>query len=94
MPYMMDRLTGVRCISRITCQCAGIFPNHSTPESFIGTLGSNPFVTAWVMRACLFSWSSSISRSFFWMSWSMAAVLRSRKRRCRVARLVAGSGSV
>ena len=51
--------------SRFTSQWAGISPNHSTPESFIGALGSRPRVTARVMRAARFSWSSSISRSFF-----------------------------
>ena len=40
---------------RRTFQCAGICPTHSTPESFIGTLGSSPLVTAWLMRAVRFS---------------------------------------
>ncbi len=44
----------------------------------MGTLGSRPLVTARVMRAARFSWSSSISRSFFATSPSILAVSRSR----------------
>ena len=62
-----------------TSQCAGISPSHSTPESFMGTFGSRLLVTARVMRAVRFSWSSSISRSFFATSASILAVSRSRK---------------
>ena len=36
--------------SRFTSQCAGISPSHATPESRIGTLGSSPFVTAWLIE--------------------------------------------
>ena len=54
----------------------------------MGTFGSRPLVTAWVMRAVRFSWSSSISRSFFATSASILAVSRSRTQRWRVARLL------
>ena len=48
----------------------------------MGTLGSRPLVTARVMRAARFSWSSSISRSFFATSPSILAVSWSRRPRC------------
>ena len=50
----------------------------ATPESFMGTFGSRPLVTARVMRAARFSWSRAISRSFFATSASIFAVSRSR----------------
>ena len=50
---------------RVCSQCAGTSPNHSTPESFIGTFGSRPLVTAWEITAWRFSLSSSIIRSCF-----------------------------
>ena len=42
-------------VSFFTFQCDGISPSHSTPESFMGTFGSRPLVTARVMRAARFS---------------------------------------
>ena len=55
MPYMIFRSEGVRCQSLFISQCAGTSPIHSTPESFMGTFGSRPRVTAQVMRAVRFS---------------------------------------
>jgi hypothetical protein len=74
-----------------TSQCAGISPSHSTPESFMGTVGSRPLVTARVMRAVRFSWSNSISRSFFATSASIRAVSRSRN--AAMARCSDGGGT-
>lgn len=53
-------------------------PSHSTPESFMFTLGLRPLVTAWVISAWRFSRSSSIKRVFFSINASMRAVSRSR----------------
>jgi hypothetical protein len=44
----------------------------------MGTFGSRPLVTARVIRVVRFSWSSSISRSFFATSASILTVSRSR----------------
>ena len=33
-------------LARVTCQCSGTSPNHSTPDSFIGAFGFKPLVTA------------------------------------------------
>ena len=63
----------------LLAQCAGTSPIHSTPESFIGTSGSSPLVTACVMTACRFSSNSSMNRCFFSISVSMRVVSRSRK---------------
>ena len=57
----------------------------------MGTVGSRPLVTARVMRAVRFSWSSSISRSFFATSASIRAVSRSRK--AAMARCSGSAGS-
>ena len=57
-----------------TLQCSGTSPSHSTPESFIGTSGFSPFVTAWLMRACRFSFSNSMRVSYSAMRASMRAV--------------------
>ena len=45
--------------SRRTCQCSGTSPNHSTPEGLRGTLGFRPRVTAWLMTACICSFSKN-----------------------------------
>ncbi len=62
-----------------TFQCSGTSPNHSTPESFIGTFGSSPLVTAWLITAWRFSFSSSISCCCFSIKWSILVVSWSRK---------------
>ncbi len=44
---------GLRNFSLFTPQCAGIWSSHSAPESFKGTFGSRPRLTApviWEMR--------------------------------------------
>ena len=65
----------------------GILPSHSTPESFMGTFGSRPRVTARVMSAARFSWSSSINRSFLVPPTHRSPPSRGReKRRWRVVR--------
>ena len=67
-----------RCLSGITSQCSGISPIQSTPESFIGTLGSRPRVTAFWIRICLRSLRSSICFSLMAMASSIFAVFSSR----------------
>jgi len=75
-----------------TLHCEGTLPSHSTPESFMGTLGSRPLVTARVMRAVRFSWSSSISRSFFASSPSILTVSFLRKATIRSCSRIGGTG--
>ncbi len=50
------------------------------PKSLIGTLGSRPWVTAWLMRAERFSSSSSIRRCFFAMRSSISSEFRIEER--------------
>ena len=46
----MPTLTfGLMYLSRFTSQCAGMSPNQSIPEGFIGASGLSPLVTARVM---------------------------------------------
>src|SRR5665648_436884 len=45
---------------RLTSHCLGISPIHSIPLSFISTSEFNPFVTASVIRDCLYFLYSSI----------------------------------
>src|SRR5690554_4657309 len=71
-----------------TFQCSGTLPNHSTPESRIGALGFRPLVTAWLMTAWRFSFSSwisccclSIRVSILAVSWSRKFIIISRSQR-------------